>query len=331
MSRLSNAVVSYVTYIWQMIWPARLAVFYPHPGDRFAVWQVGLAFLFLVAVTTSAFALRKKYPYVIVGWLWYLSMLFPVIGAIQINRQAHADRYTYLPHIGLYLLATWAVADVSVRWRYRPQILGAAAAVAITALIWTSRIQVTHWRDTESLWRHAIDVTRDNDTAHANLADLLLRKQRVDESFVHSREAIRIRNDNADAHNNLALALLMTGNEREGISHLEESLRIQPANLNARVNLAWMLATSADPSMRNGPRAVELVEGVARGAGHSNPTVLRTLAAAYAESGRFSDAIETAQRALAIANATGNSGLASDLEMNIESYRLGYPLRGREP
>jgi tetratricopeptide (TPR) repeat protein len=329
MSRLGNAIVSYVIYIWQMIWPARLAVFYPHPGNQLPFWEIALALLFLIAITAGAFALRKKYPYVGVGWLWSLSMLFPVIGLIQINRQAHADRYTYLPHIGLYLLATWAIADVSMRWRYRPQILGAAAAVAIAALIWTSRIQVTHWRDTESLWRHAIAVTRDNDTAHANLADLLLRKQRVDEAISHSQEALRIRADNADAHNNLALALLMTGNQSEGVAHLEESLRIQPANLNARVNLAWILATSADPSVRNGARAIELAESVARGAGHSNPTVLRTLAAAYAETGRFSEAIVVAEKALEIANATGNSGLAADLENNIESYRLNQPLRGR--
>lgn len=329
MSRIDNAIMSYVIYIWQMIWPARLAVFYPHPGNQLPYWQIALASVFLIAVTIAAFALRKKYPYVVVGWLWYLSILAPVIGIVQINLQGHADRYTYLAQIGLYLVVTWGVADLSTRWRYRPQILGAAAALVITALIWTARIQVGYWRDSESLWTHAVAVTNDNDTAHANLADLLLRQQRVDEAISHSREALRIRSDNADAHNNLALALLMTGNEGEGVFHLEESLRIQPANLNARVNLAWMLATSADPLVRNGARAVELAESVARGPGHANATVLRTLAAAYAEASRFSDAIETAQRALEIANATGNTGLAADLQMNIASYRLSRPLRGR--
>ncbi len=328
-SRIGNALVSYVIYIWQMVWPVRLAVFYPHPGDRLALWEMALAFVFLIAITVAAFVVRKKYPYVAVGWLWYLSILAPVIGLIQINLQGHADRYTYLPQIGLYIAITWGIVDLAKSFRYRAQILGAAAAVVITALMFVARIQVTHWRDTESLWNHALAVTENNDVVQTHLADFLLRQQRVDESIAHSREALRIRADNPDAHNNLALALLLTGREGEGVAHLEESLRIQPANLNARVNLAWMLATSANASVRNGPRAVELAESVARGPGHANPTVLRTLAAAYAEADRFSEAIETAESALEIANATGNSGLSADLEMNIGSYRLNRPLRGR--
>src|SRR6266513_5039544 len=109
--RLENALVTYVTYIWQLFWPAKLAVFYPHPYDRFAFWQVALAAAFLITVTWVVFALRRNRPYLLVGWLWYLIMLLPVIGIVEVGLQGHADRYTYLPHVGLSIAFTWFIAE----------------------------------------------------------------------------------------------------------------------------------------------------------------------------------------------------------------------------
>src|SRR5439155_1234703 len=212
LARVGNAFVSYLVYVWQMIWPTNLGVFYPYPQNGLPIWQSIVAAAILVVITIAILAVRKSRPYLFVGWFWYLIMLLPVIGVIQVNLQSHADRYTYLPQIGLYLIIAWGVADLLASWRYRTQIASAAAVVVI---------------------------------------------------------------------------------------------------------LAFVLATSSNEAMRNGVRAVQLAEDVARRVGHPNAIVLRTLASAYAETGRYSDAIETAQQAIAIAKTTGNEGLAADLERNI--------------
>src|SRR6266513_409558 len=185
--RVNNAFVSYVTYIWQMIWPARLAIFYPHPQNHLALWEIAVAIALLIAMTVLAFALRKRCPYLVVGWFWYLVMLAPVIGVVQVNLQGHADRYTYLAQIGVYLLVVWSIADLSLSWPYRRQILSVAASIVIVALAWSAWIQTAYWRDSESLWTHAIAVTSDNDTAQADLADLLLRRGRLSEAVFHSQ------------------------------------------------------------------------------------------------------------------------------------------------
>ncbi len=326
-ARIGNALVSYVVYIWQTIWPANLAVFYPFPPNGFPTWQPIAPATLLLATTAAVLALRKSRPYLFVGWFWYLIMLAPMIGIIQINLQAHADRYTYLPQIGLWLMLAWGVADLLRASTYRTQIATAAALVAIFAFALVARVQASYWRDSETLWTHTIAVTKGNYFAHASLADLLMRRGRVDEAIEHSEEALRIRPNDADAENNLGLALLQRGETKRALAHLKKGLEINPGHMNAEVNLAWILATSPDDSLRNGARAVQLAEDVMNRAGHPNAIVLRTLAAAYAETGRFSDAIATAQQAIELARATGNEGLAVDLEKNISAYRANQPLR----
>src|SRR6201993_2386801 len=162
-ARISNALVAYLVYIRQMFWPARLAVFYPHPENRLPIWQISLAFILLVGITTAAFVFRKKVRYFVTGWLWYLVMLVPVIGLIQVGWQGHADRYTYLPQIGLYLLVSWAIAEVAASLRIRRQVLAIVAVVVIAALSSRAWIQTSYWRDSETLWRHALAVTSNND------------------------------------------------------------------------------------------------------------------------------------------------------------------------
>jgi protein O-mannosyl-transferase len=325
--RFANAVLSYLVYMWQMIWPANLALFYPFPQNGVSMWQAVLAATILFGTAIAVFALRKSYPYLLVGWLWYLVMLLPATGIIQFNLQAHADRYTYLPQIGLYLMIGCGVADLLASWRYRAQVTTAVAVIVIFAFAFTARAQVSYWRDSETLWTHTIAVTKDNYFAHASLADLLMRRGRVSEAIEHSEEALRIRPRDADAQNNLGLAMLQTGDVKRAVAHLEKALEIDPANMNAEVNLAWVLATSPGDSLRNGTRAVQLAEDVANRAGHPNAIVLRTLAAAYAETGRFNDAIGAAQRAIEIARATGNEGLIGDLERSITSYQSNQPIR----
>lgn len=327
LARIGNALVSYVVYTWQAIWPANLAVFYPYPRNGLPLWQPIAAAAFLLAITIAVLALRKSRPYLFVGWFWYLIMLAPVIGIIQINLQAHADRYTYLPQVGLYLMIAWGVADLLRASSYRTQIATASAVVVIFAFAFVARVQASYWRDSESLWAHTIAVTKDNYFAHASLADLLMRRGRVNEAIGHSEEALRIRPDDADAQNNIGLALLQTGDWNRAVAHFRKALDVDPGHMNAEVNLAWVLATAPDASVRDGAKAVQLAEDVARRAGHPNAIALRTLAAAYAEVGRFNDAISTAQQAIELAKATRNDGLAADLERNITAYESNQPIR----
>jgi tetratricopeptide (TPR) repeat protein len=326
-SRVSQALFSYLTYGRQMFWPTKLAVFYPHSEDGSALWQVLLAGIVLAGITILTFLLRKERPYLVVGWLWYVCMLIPVIGIVQVGLQGHADRYTYLPQIGLYLGVTWWISKLLSRWRYGPAALTTAAIVIIASLTGASRVQASYWKDSEQLWQQTIANTSNNHVAHAHLADLLLREGRINDAIFHCQEAVRIQPNDTDAQNNLGLAFLQLGDEADALIHFEQSLASNPNNLNARCNLAWVLATSPDPSRRNGERAVDLASSVAQGPGRRNPTVLRTLAVAYAETGRFSEAIETAQQAIEMARATGNDGLAADLERNIAAYRLNQPIR----
>ena len=360
-ARISNALASYVIYIRQMFWPAGLAVFYPHPENRLPVLEISLAFIVLVGITAAAFVFRKKAPYFITGWLWYLVMLVPVIGLVQVGWQGHADRYTYLPQIGLYIAVTWAVTDFTRSWRFQRMALGAAALIVVGALSWRCCLQTSYWRDSETLFTHALAVTRNNDVAmnnlgiiflekgqlddaisnlqaaidvrpenapaHDNLAKALLRKGQVGEAMVHYRKFLEIEPENVEARNTLGTALIQQGHVKEAIDQWQDALAIQPENGNAASNLAWVFATCPEDSIRDGSRAAELGEKALRISGGKIPMIYKVLAAAYAESGRFADAIETAQRGAELATNQGNPALAAELESNIALYQSGRPLR----
>ena len=361
LARINNAIVTYVIYVRQMFWPVNLAVFYPHPENRLPLWEIALALAVLISITSAAVILRRKAPYFITGWFWYLGMLVPVIGLVQVGWQGHADRYTYLPQIGLYIAGSWALADLSVSWRHRRMVLGAAALFVIGALSWGAWIQASYWRDSETLFTHALAVTRNNDVAennlgiiflqkgqleeaisrlqaaidlrpengpaHDNLAKAFLQKGRLEEAMVHYRKFLEIEPQNVEARNILGTALIQQGHVKEAIQQWQEALAIEPENGNAASNLAWVFATCPDASIRDGGRAVELAEKALRISGGQVPMIFHILAAAYAENGRFSEAIETARRGAALANSQGNAGLASELQNNIALYQAGSPLR----
>lgn len=361
LSRITNALVTYIVYIRQMFWPARLAVFYPHPENRLPLFEITLAVIVLIGITAAAFAIRKKVPYLVTGWLWYLGMLVPVIGVVQVGWQGHADRYTYLPQIGLYIAVTWAITDLTRSWRFQHVAMGAAALVVLGALSWRAWLQTSYWRDSETLFTHALAVTRNNDVAlnnlgiiflergqlddaisklqsaidlrsenvpaHDNLAKALLKKGQVAEAMVHYRKILEIEPENVEARNTLGTALIQQGHVREAIEQWEEALTTQPDNGNAASNLAWVFATCPEASIRDGTRAVELGEKALRISGGKIPMVHRVLAAAYAESRRFAEAIETAQRGAELATTQGNPGLAAELQGNIALYQSSEPLR----
>ena len=360
LARINNAFVTYVIYVRQMFWPAKLAVFYPHPENRLPQWEIGLAVALLACITTTALVLRKVAPYLITGWFWYLGMLVPVIGLVQVGWQGHADRYTYLPQVGLYIAGTWAIADLTASFRRRI-LLGAAALLIIGALSWTAWIQTSYWRDSEMLFTHALAVTGKNDVAENNLGIVFLQRGELDKAIARLQAAIDLRPENGPAHNNLAkaflqkgqlaeamihyrkfleiepqnvearnilgTALIQQGHVREAVEQWQDALAIEPENGNAASNLAWVFATSPEDSIRNGARAVELAERALHLSGGKIPMIFRTLGAAYAENGRFSQAIETAQHGAELANSQGNQGLAAELQSNIAVYQSGRPLR----
>lgn len=362
--RIINAVVSYAEYFRQFFWPLRLSPFYIHPENRLPVWQIALACIFLVAISAIAIRLRPKRPYLIVGWCWYLVMLLPVIGLVQVGLQGHADRYTYLPHIGLCIAITWTIGDLIARAK-SPALISFASAGVIIALAFLAWRQTAHWHDTESLWRHALTIEPDNDVAHAGLAGILLTRGKIDEAIEHYQRAIALRPGNAaaqhglamafagehrteeaiehwqkslsilpnniEALNHLAVALVRKGEVRNAIAQWEKALAYEPDDLDATNNLAWVLATSPDADIRNGPRAVQLAEHAVQMTSGEDPIRLRTLAAAYAEAGQFLAAVPTANKALELAEASGNTALADHLRYCADLFFRRMPLRDAPP
>ena len=361
LERINNAVISYVLYIWQMLWPVNLAVFYPHPENRLPFWEIASCLLLLICITAVAIGLRKQRPYLVTGWLWYLGMLVPVIGLVQVGWQGRADRYTYLPEIGLYIAATWGVTELTAVYRHQRTILSTAATLVIGALSLCACVQTSYWGDSETLFRHALAVTTNNDVAennlgivflgqgkvdeaisllqsavdlrpdnspaHENLAKALLQKGQVTDALIHYRKLLELQPDNMEVHNIVGTILVQQGRAAEGVEEWQKVLAIQPDNGNAMSNLAWVFATSPERSLRNGSHAVQLAEQAVRISGGRIPILFRTLAAAYAESGRFSEAIKTAQQGIELANSQGNSGLAAELRGNITLYEQEQPLR----
>jgi len=236
--RIGNALVSSMIYLRQLVWPANLAVFYPHPGAQLPLWQISTASGCLIAITVAALLLRKAYPYFLCGWFWYLVMLIPVIGIIQVGDQAHADRYTYLPEIGLAIAITWGIADFSRYWRVRPAIPTGAASAALGMLLCLATIQTKHWRDSESLWTHTLAVTKRNDVAHERLSSALLDKGRLDEAILQSQLALNINQKNGGAENDMGVALSRRGQPEEALKHFAKALDLDPALSTIHYNIA---------------------------------------------------------------------------------------------
>jgi len=241
--RAANALSAYLVYIWQMIWPAKLATIYPHPG-RLPMWETIAAGALLVLITSASFLLRKRMAYFITGWLWYLIMLVPVIGLVQVGSQAHADRYTYLSEIGLYIAITWAMVDLAKSARYHREAFAAAGAIVIALFAWRAWIQTSYWHDSERLWNRTLAVTGRNDIAHFNFGEFLLKQHRLEEAIAQFN--IRLANYPADPDANfqIGFALLQKGEFEAAARHFEMALKVEPNNPEAETNLANALLGS---------------------------------------------------------------------------------------
>jgi protein O-mannosyl-transferase len=253
--RLQNALVTYVTYIWQMFWPANLAVFYPHPDNHLALWQVALAAAFLIGTSWAVFALRRSRPYLLIGWLWYLIMLLPVIGIVEVGLQGHADRYTYLPQVGLYIALTWFVADISASLRHRKEILATAGSAVVITLSLCAWKQTTYWRNSETLWTHTLAVTTDNDVALTNFGTFLMERGQLGEALSYFQRALAVRSRSEHHHYNFSLALIhdsvgnvlaRQGRLDEAIVHLRQAVELRPDYPDAHYNLGTALFQKGD-------------------------------------------------------------------------------------
>ncbi len=428
--RAEYGVVSYVDYLRQTLWPAGLAVPYPDPTrNSIPHWQALAALAVLAGISYAAYIWREKRPWLLAGWLWYLGMLAPVFGIALVGGRAHADRYTYLPQIGLALMASWAAAEISASWSHRRLLASFAAGGVLAASVVATRAQTAYWHDSKTLWNRdlacigpssaayinlgndllengrpeeaiayflkalaikpnsveaytdigsalsregrldeaiseyqkALEVLPANAALHCDLGVMLALGGRVDEAISQYQRALEIRPDDAEAHYNFGLALVRLGRIDEAVSHWEKAVEAQPGYYRAenclgiaqlrrgqvgaaishwekaleivpdfrevQGRLAWVLAACPDPAYRDGTKALDLARRADLLAGGRDPSILKTLAAAYAETGRFPEALEAAGRGAQLARAQSNAALEQELRSDIALYKSGAPVR----
>ena len=258
--RIANALVSYATYIEKMVWPGGLAVFYPYPKSSLPIWQIVLASLFLLIVSTLVVRLAVSHKYGLVGWLWYLGTLVPVIGLVQVGEQAMADRYTYVPLIGLYLIIAWGLADLAKGSRRRRSLLIASVTLLLMILALCSRQQVKLWQNSISLFEHTLKVTKNNYVAHYTLGNALALQGNLAGAIAHYEEALRIEPNHGEVHNNLGNVLALRGNLVGAIGHYKESLRINPNQGDTHRNLGVALDRQGkhEEALRNYEEALRI-------------------------------------------------------------------------
>ncbi|MGD1085937.1 MAG: tetratricopeptide repeat protein [Verrucomicrobiota bacterium] len=264
LERLGNALVSYVVYLRQMVFPAGLFNLYPYAPNGEPMWKVGAAFVALAGITAAVLLRRKKNPCLLMGWLWYLGMLVPVIGIIPISADAaHADRYTYLPGIGLAVAGTWALADWSAGWKHRRVILGGLMAGVVGILALWGHSQTSYWQDTQTLWLRALECDPNNSTGLDEMGFAFFQKGDFDKAIAQYQMALKIKPDFARALGNLGAALLAKGDLAGAIAQSGKALELDPDYADAHMNLGVALAKSGRPqeAIAQYRKALELKPG----------------------------------------------------------------------
>jgi Flp pilus assembly protein TadD len=391
--RIINCLLAYARYAGKAVWPRNMAVFYPFDAHKVPWWHIAACVLVLVAVSILVIRLRRSRGYLLVGWLWFVGMLVPVIGLVQVGRQALADRYTYTPYIGLFIMAAWGLPELIPKWPERRIVLSVCALVAIAAMGTAAWRQIGYWSDSITLFSHAIEATRDNDIAYNNRGTAYSRRGRMRDAMEDFSRAIAIRPDYAEAYNNRGLAYTSLGRSQEAMEDFRRAVSINPdlaeayynlgvayvqagrqqdavqayrraievsprfaqayygmANVLAGQgraeeaceqyrmalglrpqwpdcmnNLASVIATH--PEMRNSDadEAIRLATRACELSRYRNPVCMGTLAAAYASAGRFSEAIDMANRAVSLADAAGQPQVAEALRRHLSFYKEGRP------
>jgi len=392
--RFENAILAYVGYMLKAIWPVHLAVFYPL--SKHIAWPfTATAAAVLVLISAAAWLERRRSPWLLVGWLWFLGTLVPVIGLVQVGDQAMADRYGYFPLIGIFIAVTFPIAERTNGFRFLKIVCAITGVLILSACLVLMENQLRYWRNSESLFSHAIAVTKDNALAHLNLGVALEEQNKPEEALIeyrkalqldprrheiynnigkllndggkpeaalnYCRESVRLNPKSPFSHNNLGLVLvelghfdeamgqfsqaaqldasyapprfqmgrilLKQGHDAEAMPHFREALRIEPDNLQMLIYVARVLAADENPQICNGAEALVLATKASQLAGKAQPVALDTLAMAYAETGRFDEAVQTGQEAVNLARGAGQKDDAAIMQQRLELYQKHQPWR----
>ena len=303
--RIENALVSYARYLGKTFWPIDLAVFYPHPR-HWPEGQVVFAAILVAGVCLGVLWFGRRVPFAVTGWFWFFGMMIPTIGLVQVGSQSMADRYTYLPLIGVFMIFAWGLGEAVLRWRLSRTAVGTVAGLVVVACAVRTEAQLRYWQDSESLFGHALAVTKGNSLAHSNLGLVLFGRGQVDEAIAHFQMALEIQPDYADAHSNLGHAFLQIGRVDEAIAQFQRALEIQPERESSHYNLGTALIQKGqvDEAIAELQKALEIRPDDADA--HYN------LGAAYLQEGQVNEAIVQFQKTLEIrpddAEARNNLG-----------------------
>lgn len=323
-SRVGNAIVSYVIYIAKMIWPSRLAVLYPHPGDNLPMAAVTACGLLLLGISFCLIYLARRHKYLTVGWLWYIGTLIPVIGLVQVGVQARADRYTYIPLIGLFIIVAWGACELVARCPYRKILLSVLAIVVLSAAAVSASMQVRYWKNSFTLFEHTLAVTSNNFPIHSNYANVLSDLGRFDQAIEHFNKSLQLRPNNAQVHNNFGNTLRKLGRIDEAIEHYNKAVELKPGFSQAYYNLAIALTKQGKTD-----EAIEQYHKAVR----SDPEdidALSNLGFLLAEKSKFDEAIKYYKKAIELQPnytiAHGRLGLAlaqlGKLDEAIKEFRI---------
>ena len=320
-TRIANALISYVVYLGQFFWPVDLAAFYPR-SENTPAWHVGVALLVLAAVSVAALMSWRRQPAVLVGWFWYLGTLVPMIGLVPIGNHARADRYTYLPQIGLCITVVWGVCwgleRLGSDWPSRQSRYAVVGTLLVAGFMVRAWQQTSYWQNSETLWTHTLVCTLKNPIAHSNLGLALAGRGQVDEAIAHYRKALEIKPDDVEAHTNLGNALAGSGQFEEAIAHYRKALEIKPDFAEIHANLGNALAGSGqfEEAIAHYRKALEIKPDFAEI--HAN------LGNALAGSGRLDETLTHYQKALDLASAQNNR-LADDIRAQIRRVQPVAP------
>lgn len=304
--RIGNAMVSYIAYISKMIWPRNLAFHYPHPGTSLPLWKAAAAGLLLAGISAAVIRAGRKYPYLTVGWLWYLGTLLPVIGLVQVASQAMADRYTYIPLIGIFIMMAWGIPALIRERPYQRVILSVCACLILIGCGVLTRFQVNHWKNSVTLFSHTLNVTENNYLANNSLGAALEKQGYYKEAARYLTEALRIKPDGVQAHYNMGVVADHQGKNQAAIKHFSQALRFKPDFANAHYNLGIALKRQGDlkGAVRHFYEAVKVRPDFAEAHNH--------LGSALSKQGKEDEALKHYYRAIRInpdyAEAHNNAG-----------------------
>jgi tetratricopeptide (TPR) repeat protein len=318
-------------YLTKLFWPSHLAIIYPYPKSYDPV-QLSLAGLLLLAITGLCVLQLFRRPYLAVGWFWYLGTIFPVSGLVQFGSSPMADRYTYIPLIGPVISLVWLVSEWVGVWPWRKCVAISILGAVLASCVIISRVQIMFWRDTVTVFQHTVDVTSDNACAQYPLAVGLENDGRLRQAAVHYRIGLVLEPDYYHHYEDIHLAVLLAhlGQYREAVRDFEKGLQSNPDWTDALKSFAWVLATCPDANVRDGPHAVQLARHACELTHYQRAASVGTLAAAYAETGQFDNAVVMAKKAIKLAQAYDETDLVEQ-NLRLLKYYAAHKAYHEQP